>query len=217
MRTIANLFFISLVVNFISCSNDDLIIGSGSPTSEFRTVSNFSKVSTEGVFDVTINQDTVQTVEIIADDNIIHNVKTKVVDNELRLYLDDNNYRSIALEAHITVPSINGLKNLGVGDISILDIDITDDFHVYNSGTGTISMEGVAQNLILENEGSGKFEGFQFSVLSCNVYIVGRGDCEVNASNQLHADIKGSGNVYYKGTPVLDVNISGSGNAINTN
>lgn len=205
------------MVSLISCSNDDLFIGSGSPISEVRDVLNFSKVSSEGVFDVTITQGNVQSVEVIADDNVIHNVKTKVVDDELRLYLDGNNYRSIALQANITVRSINGIKNFGVGDISILDVNTTDDFHVYNSGTGTITIEGIAENLTVENEGSGKFKGFQFSVSSCNVNIIGSGDCEVNAANQLHADIQGNGNVYYKGSPTIDVNISGSGNVIDTN
>ena len=202
----------------ISCSNDDLIIGSGSPISEFRSVSNFSKISSEGVFDITIKQGSVQSVEIIADDNIIHKVKTKVVSNELRLYLDDNNnYRGIILEVNIIVPSINSIKNSGVGNISILDVDTIDNFNVYNSGTGTISIAGAAESLTLENEGSGKFNGFQFNVSTCDVEIIGSGDCEVNAINQLHVDNEGSGDIYYKGSPAIDANISGSGKIINAN
>jgi len=123
-----------------SCSDDDLIIGSGNPTSEFRNGLNFSKISAEGVFDITITQGSVQSVEIIADDNIIHKVKTKVVSNELRLYLDDdNNYRGIILEVNIIVPNINNVKNSGVGNITILDVDTIDNFNVYNSGSGDIS------------------------------------------------------------------------------
>lgn len=202
----------------ISCSNDDLIIGSGSPTSEFRSVSNFSKINSEGVFDITITQGSVQSVEIIADDNIIHKVKTNVVSNELRLYLDDdNNYRDIILEVNIIVPSINSVKNSGVGNISILDVDTINNFNVLNSGTGTISIAGAAESLTLENEGSGKFNGFQFSVSTCDVEIIGSGDCEVNAINQLHVDIEGSGDIYYKGSPDIDANISGSGKIINAN
>jgi hypothetical protein len=218
MKTIVNLFIIFLMTTVISCSNDDLIIGSGSPTSEFRSVSNFSKINSEGVFDITITQGSVQSVEIIADDNIIHKVKTNVVSNELRLYLDDdNNYRDIILEVNIIVPSINSVKNSGVGNISILDVDTINNFNVLNSGTGTISIAGAAESLTLENEGSGKFNGFQFSVSTCDVEIIGSGDCEVNAINQLHVDIEGSGDIYYKGSPDIDANISGSGKIINAN
>jgi len=218
MKTIVNLFFILLITTVISCSDDDLIIGSGSPTSEFRSVSNFSKISSEGVFDITIMQGSVQSVEIIADDNIIHKVKTNVVGNELRLYLDDNNsYSGIILQVNIIVSSINSIKNSGVGNISILDVDTIDNFNVYNTGTGTISISGAAESLTLENEGSGKFNGFQFSVSTCDVEIIGSGDCEVNAINQLHVDIEGSGDIYYKGSPAIDADISGSGKIINAN
>jgi len=47
---------------------------------------------------VTVTQGESQSVEIIADDNIMSKVITKVVDNEFRLYLDeDNNYKNISL------------------------------------------------------------------------------------------------------------------------
>lgn len=218
MKNLVILPLIFLLISMSSCSDDDLIIGSGNPTSEFRSVANFSKISAEGVFDITITQGSVQSVEIIADDNIIHKVKTKVVSNELKLYLDDdNNYRGIILEVNIIVPSINSVKNSGVGNITILDVDTIDNFYVYNSGTGTISIAGTAESLTLENEGSGKFNGFQFIVSTCDVEIIGSGDCEVNVINQLHVDIEGSGDAYYKGSPVIDANISGSGKLVNSN
>jgi len=77
---------ISILLFSVSACTKDTIVGSGTPISEFRNVTDFTKVSSEGVFEVAITQGDVQSVEIIADDNIIHRVKTEVVDNELRLY-----------------------------------------------------------------------------------------------------------------------------------
>jgi len=205
-----------LLFSTTSCTKDP-IVGSGIPISEFRNVADFTKVSSEGVFEVTITQGDFQSVEIIADDNLIHRVKTEVVDNELRLYLDNREYKNISLKANIVVERINGIKNTGVGNIIISNIDESGNFNVYNSGTGNISLEGSGESLTLENEGTGMFKGFQFVVSNCIAEIVGSGDCEVNSTNTLNVVIEGSGDVFYKGSPVIEVTISGSGKVINAN
>ncbi|HEY5686748.1 MAG TPA: head GIN domain-containing protein, partial [Yeosuana sp.] len=178
----------------------------------------FNKVSIEGVFEVTITQGDTQSVEIIADDNIMHKVITRVLNNELRLYLDDdNNYRNISLKANITVPVITGLKNSGAGNVLILNVENGSDFNLFNSGSGDISIEGSAQSLSLKNEGSGTFEGFSFSVYDCNIKIIGSGDCKVHCTNNLNAKIEGSGDVHYLGSPAIEADISGSGKIVNAN
>ncbi|MDM9632685.1 head GIN domain-containing protein [Robiginitalea aurantiaca] len=211
-----NISICVLLITLTACTKDP-IVGSGIPISEFRNVADFTKVSSEGVFEVTITQGNSQSVEVIADDNIIRRVKTEVVNNELRLYLDDNNYEDISLKANIVAKRINGIKNTGVGNIEISNVDEGGSFEVFNSGTGNIAIQGNAESLMLQNEGTGKFNGFLFTVSNCNVEIIGSGDCEVHAISTLNVDIEGSGDVYYKGTPALEVNISGSGKVIDAN
>jgi hypothetical protein len=205
-----------LLFSLTACTKDT-IAGSGTPISEFRNVADFTKVSSEGVFEVTITQGDLQSVEITADDNIIQRVKTEVVDNELRLYLDDRNYKDISLKANIVSERINGIENMGIGNVVISNVDEGGNFNVYNSGTGDISITGRAESLTVKNEGDGKFKGFQFIVSNCNVEIVGSGDCEVHATSTLNVDIEGSGDVYYKGAPTIEANISGLGKVINAN
>ena len=217
MKNIVILPIVLLLTLISSCSKDP-ITGSGELNSEFRNVANFTKVSSEGVFEVMITQGTTQSVEIIGDDNIMQEVKANVVDDELRLYLDDdNNYKDITLKVNIIVPSINSIKNYGVGNISILDVDTIANFIVYNSGTGDISIEGNAKSLTIKNEGSGEFEGFQFAADECNLKIIGSGDCKINCANNLNVRIEGCGDVYYIGTPTIEADISGSGKIVNSN
>jgi len=206
-----------LVCTILSCSSDDVIFGSGNSISEFRNVTAFTKVSSEGVFEVTITQGSPQSVEVIADDNVMDKVKTSVVNNELRLYLDYHDFRNVSLKANIVVENINGLQNIGAGSVSVSNVSLEGNFNVYNSGSGNVHIEGSAQSLTLENEGSGKFKGFEFILSECNVEIIGSGDCEVNASNTLHVNIDGSGDTYYKGFPAISTSISGSGKIINAN
>lgn len=216
MKSIIYLPMVLLVILISSCSKDT-IIGSGNLTTELRDVSNFTEVSSEGIFEVIITQGDSQSVEIIANDNIIQKVKTIVIDNELRLYLEGHNYKEINLWANIVVPRINSIKNNGIGNVLILNVENNDNFKVYNSGTGNISMEGSADGLTLRNEGSGNFYGFQFSTEDCNVNIIGSGDCEINCENNLKVGIEGSGDIYYIGSPSITSNISGSGKIINSN
>lgn len=215
MKPITILICILLLA--VTACTKDTIEGSGSSISEIRNVTEFTKVSSEGVFEVTITQDNSQSVEITADDNIIQRVKTEVVDNELRLYLDDRNYKDISLKANIVAERINSIKNTGIGDFVLSNVDENGNFNVSNSGSGNINITGNAESLTLENEGGGKFIGFEFIVSNCSAKIIGSGDCEVHPISTLDVDIEGSGDVYYKGTPAIEANISGSGKVIDAN
>ena len=212
------IFYLGGILMFVlSACTKDTIVGSGEPVSEFREIPVFTKLSSEGVFEVTITQGDFQSVEITADDNVIGRVKTGVEDNELKLYLDDRNYKDISLKANIVVERINGIKNSGVGNIVVSNVSESGSFRIYNSGTGNIRLEGIAGGLSVENEGSGKIKCFQFEVDNSDIQIIGSGDCEVHSTNTLNVDIEGSGNVYYKGQPLIETNISGSGKVINAN
>jgi len=216
MKNIINLSVVLVLILMTSCSADR-ITGSGDLTSDMRNVNNFTKVSSEGVFIVNITQGTSQSVQIIADDNIIQRVKTEVVNGELRLYLDNHSYNNISLEANITVTRLNGLKNNGVGNVYAYNIDETENFKVINFGSADVYIEGNAASLSIYNEGSGSIKSFDFLVNDSNVEIDGSGDVEVNCSDNLDVEIDGSGSVYYKGNPIINDDISGSGQVVNDN
>ena len=216
MKNLLILPMIFLLISISSCS-DDTIIGSGDITSEFRNVANFSKVSSEGIFVVNIIQGSSQSVEIIADNNILSKVKSKVVNDELRLYLDNNTFNNISLEANITVTRLNSLKNSGAGNMYVRNIDEPGEFRINNSGSADILIQGSATSFNIKNEGSGSIEGFDFFVNDCNVEIDGSGNVKVSCTDNLKVDIDGSGSVYYIGNPTIDADISGSGQVINDN
>lgn len=214
-----NLIYVPIIVflSLISCQDDDMIFGSGRAVTETRTVENFTKVKSEGVFEVTITQGDVQSVTITADDNIIGRVKTTVVDNELRLSLKNDGYNRITLKANITVPRLIGLNNSGTGNIDVFQVSENGLFKVVNSGTGDIKIDGSANSLSIYNEGTGRFRGFGFMVKDVEVKTMGTGDIEVNCSENLKVDIEGTSKVYYKGNPEIQVDIKGSGGLVNAN
>ncbi|WP_223033361.1 head GIN domain-containing protein [Hanstruepera marina] len=219
MKSLLMLPILILLVCTTSCSNDDdTLFGSGNLTTETRAVDTFTKIDSEGVFEVTVSQGTTQSVEITADDNIIGQVRTSTSNNELRLRLNENyDYRNITVRVNITVNNLNGLTNSGVGDMYIHNIDNNGAFSIDNEGTGNIEIDGVSTGLTIRNQGSGDISGFDFLVNDCTIDIEGSGDVKINCSDNLDVDIEGSGNVYFKGTPTINTNITGSGSVINAN
>jgi hypothetical protein len=200
-----------------SCSNDDDFSGSNTIISQFRDVPAFNKVSSDGIFTVNILQGAEQSLEVIANDNIINRLQTTVSNNKLSIYLLDGNYDNISIEINITVPNLNELQNSGTGNITVIELISEGNINIENSGTGSISISGTVTNLDIRNEGTGNFYGGQFISANANVDIYGSGNCEVYCTDLLNVKIEGSGNVFYKGYPAINVDISGSGEVVNSN
>ena len=211
--TLLSLFL--AITLFVSCNkDDDGIFGSSSLTSEFREVGDFNKISSSGIFEVTISQEEEQFLEITANDNLIGKVLTTVVKNELRLELPGDKYDNVTLKARIGVKQLNGLKNLGIGDITAKNISSTGDFSIFNSGTADITISGGSESISIDNEGNGNIFVFDFMVDDATVNNSGSGKIEVFCNETLEASLTGNGNVYYRGDPTVNTSISGSGSVI---
>lgn len=210
------LFTAVAVATFYSCSEDTLY-GSGYTTSEFRTVNDFNKVSSEGTFVVSITKGTEQSVEIIADDNLMHRVKTKVQNGKLKIYLENGNYSNTHLEANITVADLSEVENNGVGHMYVFNATGVSSFKATNTGTANIYIEGSCNDLNIFNEGSGNILAFEMPSDYCKVYNRGSGEIEVNCTSNLDVTIVGSGNIHYVGNPQITAEIEGSGEIVNEN
>jgi hypothetical protein len=104
----------------------------------------------------------------------------------------------------------------------IIDLDGFNGATVFNislSGAGRFSSHKYiyVERLNLTNSGSGYFSGYQITGYKCVVNITGPGECELTAKNSLDVKINGSGYVFYKGTPIITQQISGTGKVINAN
>jgi Putative auto-transporter adhesin, head GIN domain len=79
------------------------------------------------------------------------------------------------------------------------------------NGSGTISIEGSARSAEFNINGSGDLHAFGFVTETSEITINGSGDAELNATSRLKADVRGSGNIVYKGQPHIISEIIGSG------
>lgn len=85
------------------------------------------------------------------------------------------------------------------------------------SGSGSISIAGYTNDLNHTTSGSGEFEGFDLESRDAYVKISGSGTANGYATETLNVQINGSGDVYYKGSPEITTNSSGSGSLISAN
>src|SRR5690606_40314630 len=88
------------------------------------------------------------------------------------------------------------------------------DFHVTGVQTCALPIlaSGSADVAEINISGSGKLRGADFSTRVARVRITGSGDVEIAASEEIDAQITGSGTVLYKGDPArVNSHSTGSG------
>ncbi len=234
-------FFFSILF-FSSCDDPFCVRGEGPLINETIMVNEpFTKIELEGSFDALISYGATTEVKAVGQENIIHHLITTVVGGELIVELEKNCYRNFDLDLHITLPHVERVTLDGSGDIMIQDFQDQEDLELQIIGSGDISLHEFSgtenltvkidgsgdvnllhplhdlQNLNVRISGSGDFAGYPAPANNCIVSIYGSGSARVHAHQSLNATIEGSGNIYYKGSPIVQQTLLGSGNVINRN
>jgi hypothetical protein len=194
---IALIFCLALIGQ--ACTKEYIRIeGMGSITTETLNIADFTAIRLEGTDDVDIIYGSEQKVEVSGHPNIISRIKTDVFDGVWEMGLENGNYGSYELHYSLTLPTLNSVEVVGSASVHILTAIQADDFELFVMG-------------------SGDFRGFDLSTTESYVEIIGSGNCEITASQQLDAVIEGSGNIYYKGSPSIQTDITGSGRILDAN
>jgi hypothetical protein len=223
----------SFLVN--SCGSIwDCIDGNGNPESEQRLVTEFSGVENTTSFNVEVIYDSVYSVEVTADDNILQLINTSVRGDKLIIDTDNNmciNFGS-SVDVEIHMPVLNSIELSGSGNMNIFDFDC-ESLEIENSGSGNIDMTGIYATTTVDIRvdgsgdvsisgkahrgdytvsGSGNIDAEDLLVDECYAYISGSGNIHCFAYLLLDATIDGSGDIIYGGSPDEVVQtINGSG------
>ncbi len=138
---------------------------------------------------------------------------------------------------YITIPDLWLLENQGSADITYINrMTLNHDLIVINDGNGDLNLSLDVHNLYLEMfgsgniwidgfvnyqeidiNGSGDYEGYNLDSYEARIRIFGSGDAHVWVQSYLYAKIRGSGDLYYQGFPLVDYSILGSGDIIDMN
>ena len=231
MKTIYLLLLSFITLGLLSCDDDY----SADPISvTYDTITN-EKIDLATSSDIRIVQANYFQVIVEGQERDVYDTEVRVADNWLII----EEHGSIDQHQVITifVPEIRQLDSYGSSDIygesefrqngnmelglygsgeidMYLDLDNLD---VFLSGSGDVYVEGYADNVDIANTGSGWVRSFNLNSDFSDITISGSGSAEVTVDNDLDILISGSGDVFYKGHPVISSSITGSGKVIDAN
>jgi hypothetical protein len=188
------------------------IAGSGTITTEPRTVSSFSAVSLSGSGQLVIEQTGVESLTITADDNLLPDIKSDVQGNTLELgpKAAANLSPTRDIVFHLTVKKLDGLTVSGSGRTDAKGLT-ADRLVVAISGSGTAAVQGIANDVDVTVSGSGEYQGDSLASRRAAINLSGSGSATVAASETIDANVSGSGSVEYLGNPQVTQHVSGSG------
>ncbi|MEZ4941227.1 MAG: head GIN domain-containing protein [Saprospiraceae bacterium] len=232
MQKVPALIFLALLTWTFSACDDVLgIKGKGDLVTEVRDVKNFHAVDIATNGQLELRVDSVFHVEVTCEESIIPYLVTLNDNGTLKIHFDRDVYDVDNLKITVSAPAwagveISGSVNVDVpdaisGDKLDLRISGSGNMKIFNAnfneiqtlitGSGDISIDGIADHLKCTISGSGNLDALGCPVLTADVTITGSGDVRLEVSESLQVTISGSGNVEYRGNPSLNSSISGSG------
>lgn len=198
-------------------------------------ISNYTVIESVGSADVYYEQKPNQKpyLRIEIDENLMQYVKVQVQNGVLTLGTKSKtNMRPTRFKIYTNSPSLVKAGVRGSGDLYLKGKIQADKFEVYVKGSGDLSANNLyikhltawvqgSGNITLKGQtdylsatvtGSGDLSAISLSSQNADCRVKGSGDLSVNTRGQLNANVKGSGDITYAGSPrQLNKSVQGSG------
>ena len=225
MRTIITLLvLLTISIQTQGQISSKKIKGDGNQTTITRNVSDFEKIGVSGSFDVELIKGAEGEITIKADANLMEYIVTEVKKGKLQIKTKKGIQikQSKKIKITVTFESMNAIALAGSGNIHSSDLieskelklslagsgnmDLkvdTGDLKSSIAGSGNINLSGNSDELSCSIAGSGNVKGYELKANKTSVSIAGSGNVEVNAVEEIHASIAGSGSVFYSGNPTV--------------
>jgi len=231
MKTLRLIFPVILLL-ILSCTSDvnidypdydpnihdnNCLRGQGTIVSESRIFDDFHSIVNTIFADILITQGPKEDVIIEAQPNILREIKTEVVNGELRLGLNRCVNIAQAVKVHVTIPEIRSLSITGVGDIIAQNEFDLPSLNITLTGVGNFNLKGTTETMDITLIGVGDVEAFGLNSDICDVQLTGVGDVEVLVNDELNVTITGTGTIFYRGNPTVNSTITGSGSVVDAN
>ncbi len=229
------LFSLLSVIIFSSCHHlfAKRIRGNGAIKTENRTVGTFTGVDVSGNIDVYVTQDSVASVKIEADENLLEYVQINAnggtldiraergynlkPSKSIKVYVSGPLFKRFEASGACDIYSQNRISNsegIGIHLSGACDVTMEVNAPKVNadlSGAGTITLKGETKDLSIDGSGSTDMKCFDLMAENARIEISGAGDAQVYASMKLDVHVSGAGSVRYKGNATVSQEVSGAG------
>jgi hypothetical protein len=222
----------ALVLSAAATPAAAILIGSGHPATEERSVSGYHGIGLSAPADVEIVQGGAEGATVTADDNVLAKVETKVEDGILKIRLRDDDSFTLHTRIHVVVraKSLDHIAVSGSGDVHAKTLDTprlkvaisgsgdvalpaltTQALAAHVSGSGDITAAGHADAFEAHMAGSGDVKATHLETQSADLHIAGSSDVSIWVKKSLTVSVAGSGDVRYSGDPDVRRSMVGSG------
>ena len=201
---------------FSSCNTslfDSTIRGEGPFIEVQREIESFDRISIEGGMQLNVVVGEPQAVVIHADTNLHQYIRTRIVDNTLKIDFTQSVSTPNHFMADIHVPTLAGISISGSSNLNIRNIDGA-SFSLDAAGSISGSLAGKTTALEIDIAGSSKLDTYALQTEKVTIDVAGSANLKVQASDQLDVDGAGSIRVTYRGAPAVTWDLAGSGKVV---
>ncbi len=213
------LAFAATIATISSC-NIACTHGSGKLVTENRGGGAFSKLDIAGPFNVTVKQDSITSVKITGDDNLMQKIKSSVSGDELLIKTESGVCPSGQIAVVIGVKNLSEIKTAGAinlnsdGKITAKDLELdfsgattvdmalnADNVTTTGSGMTKLNLSGQAASHKIDFSGAGEVNALDFVVSKYEIQSSGAGNFKINVLNDLDVNSSGASDIQYRGNP----------------
>lgn len=228
------MFFASL---FLSSCKKDCLFSTGKETTEEREISDFTHIQLWDNIDLQLTQDSFNAIQVVAGENIIRNINTKIengilkISNQNRCNWLRSYDKSIRINLHLK--NLNEIEYHGTGEISCTNTIVSDSLMLniwdaagkvdlkietrkstirYHIGTADIYYSGKTRLSYISSNSYGPVDARNLKSEQTYISTIGSNNNYVWATDILEATIGSVGNIYYRDDPeTLKIFLQGSG------
>ena len=223
-----------------SCSNfmGKRVRGNGKIMAETRTTGSFNGVKVSGAIDLFVRTDSVSTVKVDGDENLLKYIIIEQEGSLLKVRTKNgiNLKPTRSIRVYVSAPEFSRLNASGACDIftenkisssGTLNVDLSGAsdaklevnapaIKVEVSGAGSVTLKGETRDFSVDGSGSTDIKCYELLAENTKVDISGAGNAEVFASVKLDVDVSGAADVKYKGNATVSQRVSGAGSVKKT-
>jgi len=228
-QTLTSFLILTLLILF-GCSGNYYTEIDTHKKTRIRTLPEFNTLNLNGNFEVTVNANNSQKVEIIANDDVLPFVTTEVKNKQLNISTSKDLGKSTIIELKISMKYLKEINASGITEIVVNNINskkltinvsgasdlvtsgTADKFVVNVSGAADLKANGSTDKFIINVSGASEVLAKNLRSKTVKVNISGAAEVTVNALDKLDVDISGVGEIKYTGSPQkITKDISGFG------
>lgn len=232
-----SLFSLFISLNFACDDFIDCLSAEGDIETRLIELEAIDAFEIFGACDLTIKQGNEQKIEITSHPNLIDELlkDSSVEDKSWHIGIVKclSGLRNSNIKITATIPDLKAINVTGSADVQTdgifenvdeldlkisgsgnMDLALDDEVKSISTtinGSGDFKLSGSTESHEITIIGSGNINSFDLSAETCDIKILGSGDCEVLVNKTLDVEIAGSGDLCFKGNPTVNSKITGSG------